>query len=106
MPRLFAALLAVNMLVPVAAAQAASERPAGPQDVAPQGGGEAAAAGGRRKPDFRQLNGYLRVRGDLFDNLDLRRDADPAGYYLFPRPLLAPQEHGTPPPGDIRFRPP
>jgi uncharacterized protein (TIGR04551 family) len=173
MPRLFAALLAVNMLVPVAAAQAASERPAGRKDVAPQGGGKApaaarpstpatrppapqlspaapgagagdldpavreivrreverakeemrdeiraeiqgaqsarefmdtAVAGERRKLDFLQLNGYLRVRGDLFDNLDLRRDADPAGYYLFPRPLLAPKEHGTLTTGNMRFR--
>src|SRR3990172_11891255 len=173
MPRLFAALLAVNMLVPVAAARAAAERPAGGKDVAPQGGGKApaaarpstpatrppapqlspaapgagagdldpavreivrreverakeemrdeiraeiqgarsarefmdtAVAGERRKLDFLQLNGYLRVRGDLFDNLDLRRDADPAGYYLFPRPLLAPKEHGTLTTGNMRFR--
>jgi uncharacterized protein (TIGR04551 family) len=59
---------------------------------------------GRAKLDFLQLNGYLRVRGDLFDNLDLHRAADPSGYYLFPRPLLAPDQHGTLTTANMRFR--
>ncbi len=62
------------------------------------------AAGERPKLDFLQLNGYLRMRGDLFDNLDLRRDKDPAGFYLFPRPLLDPNERGTLTTGNMRFR--
>jgi uncharacterized protein (TIGR04551 family) len=63
-----------------------------------------AVAGERRKLDFLQLHGYLRVRGDLFDNLDLRRGADPSGFFLFPRPLLAPDEHGTLTTTNMRLR--
>lgn len=33
-----------------------------------------------------ELNGYFRVRPELFYNLDLGRGADPSGNYLFPRP--------------------
>ncbi len=62
------------------------------------------AAGERPKLEFLQLNGYLRVRGDLFDNLDLRRAADPSGYYLFPRPLRDPDHRGTLTSANMRFR--
>ena len=65
---------------------------------------ETAAAGERPKLDFLQLNGYLRVRGDLMDNFDLRRAADPDGYYLFPRPLRDPDHHGTLTSANMRFR--
>ncbi len=63
-----------------------------------------AGAEGKTKLDFLQVNGYLRVRGDLFDNLDLRRGPDPAGYYLFPRPLLDPNERGTLTTANMRLR--
>jgi len=65
---------------------------------------ETTAAGERPKLDFLQLNGYLRVRGDLFDNLDLHRAADPSGYYLFPRPLRDPDNRGTLTSANMRFR--
>src|SRR5689334_18598046 len=65
---------------------------------------ETTAAGERAKLDFLQLNGYLRVRGDLFDNLDLHRAADPAGYYLFPRPLRDPDHRGTMTSANMRLR--
>jgi uncharacterized protein (TIGR04551 family) len=65
---------------------------------------ESANVGERPKLDFLQLNGYLRVRGDLLDNLDLRRDADPAGYYLFPRPFQDPAKRGTITTANMRFR--
>lgn len=65
---------------------------------------DTAAAGERPKLEFLQLNGYLRVRGDLMDNFDLRRAADPDGYYLFPRPLRDPDHRGTLTSGNMRFR--
>lgn len=65
---------------------------------------ETSAAGERPKLDFLQLNGYLRMRGDLMDNFDLRRAADPDGYYLFPRPLRDPDHRGTLTSGNMRFR--
>ena len=65
---------------------------------------ETSAAGERAKLDFLQLNGYLRVRGDLFDNLDLHRAADPSGYYLFPRPLMNADQRGTLTSANTRFR--
>ncbi len=65
---------------------------------------EAPAAGERPKLEFLQLNGYLRVRGDLFDNLDLHRDADPHGFFLFPRPLRDADNRGTLTSGNMRFR--
>ncbi len=44
------------------------------------------------KLDFLQLRGYFRVRGDLFDDLALKRSPDPAGYTLFPPPLGSPDK--------------
>ncbi len=54
--------------------------------------------------EFLEIDGYLRFRADLRDNLDLRRDADPSGYYLYPRPLVGPNEHGTLTMANMRFR--
>ncbi len=65
---------------------------------------ETTAAGERPKLEFLQLNGYLRVRGDLFDNLDLHRAADPSGFFLFPRPLRDADNRGTLTTGNMRFR--
>jgi uncharacterized protein (TIGR04551 family) len=65
---------------------------------------ETPAAGERAKLDFLQLNGYLRVRGDLLDNLDLHRDADPSGFFLFPRPLRDADNRGTLTSGNMRLR--
>jgi uncharacterized protein (TIGR04551 family) len=65
---------------------------------------DTAAAGERPKLDFLQLNGYLRVRGDLMDNFDLRRAADPEGFYLFPRPLRDPDHRGTLTSANMRLR--
>jgi uncharacterized protein (TIGR04551 family) len=65
---------------------------------------ETTAAGERPKLEFLQLNGYLRVRGDLFDNLDLHRAADPSGFFLHPRPLRDADNRGTLTSGNMRFR--
>ncbi|MGC4000205.1 MAG: TIGR04551 family protein [Anaeromyxobacter sp.] len=39
------------------------------------------------KLEFLELDGYFRTRGQLLDGLDLGRDVDSAGYYIFPVPL-------------------
>lgn len=39
------------------------------------------------KLEFLQLDGYLRVRGQLMDNLDVTDGVDASGRYLFPVPL-------------------
>lgn len=58
----------------------------------------------RPKLEFLQLNGYLRVRGDLFDNFDLHRQPDSSQYFLFPRPLFDSNNRGTLTTGNMRFR--
>lgn len=69
---------------------------------------EAAEATGpvseRPRLDFLQVNGYFRLRSDLFDNLDLHRDPDPNGYYLFPRPLRDANNRGTLTTDNMRLR--
>ena len=39
------------------------------------------------KLQFLEMDGYLRLRGQLFDNLDLGVGTDSSGYPLFPQPL-------------------
>jgi len=41
--------------------------------------------GESKKLNLLQISGYLRTRGDLFDNFTLKRAADPGGYELWPR---------------------
>ncbi|MBX5481566.1 MAG: TIGR04551 family protein [Myxococcaceae bacterium] len=45
-----------------------------------------------QKLELLELDGYLRVRPDLFHKLDLGRVPDPDGYTLFPRPPTSPNE--------------
>jgi len=40
--------------------------------------------GESKKLNLLQISGYLRTRGDLFDNFTLKRAKDPDGYYLWP----------------------
>jgi uncharacterized protein (TIGR04551 family) len=42
------------------------------------------------KLEFLELDGYFRVRGNLFDDFDLGRRPDATGHYLFPVPLRNP----------------
>jgi uncharacterized protein (TIGR04551 family) len=51
-----------------------------------------------------ELDGYLRTRGDLFNEFDLGRNPDPSGYHLFPRPLLSPNRATTLAGANMRFR--
>jgi len=41
----------------------------------------------KKKLDLLEVNGYFRVRPELFYQLDLRRGTDPGGFSLFPTPL-------------------
>jgi uncharacterized protein (TIGR04551 family) len=70
----------------------------------------------KAKLQFLELHGYLRFRADLLNNLDLNRDPDPAGFFLFPRPINGTQtvgsgsaavttaQHGTLTSANMRFR--
>jgi uncharacterized protein (TIGR04551 family) len=54
--------------------------------------------------EFLQLDGYLRVRGDMYDDLDLDSSADSAGYPLFPYPLRGSTDRGTLAGANMRLR--
>jgi uncharacterized protein (TIGR04551 family) len=49
------------------------------------------------KLELLELDGYFRVRGQLYDQLGLGRGADASGYYLFPRPLATTPVLGSAP---------
>ena len=42
----------------------------------------------KKKLDLLELDGYLRVRPVLFQNMDLGRGPDPSGNFLYPRPYV------------------
>src|SRR5512138_1782396 len=58
------------------------------------------------KLQFIELDGYLRLRGDLYDDLDLDagRDAHGTGNYLFPIPLRGNESRGTLAGANMRLR--
>ena len=56
------------------------------------------------KLQFLELDGYLRVRGDLLDNMNLRRGTDPNGEYLVPPPLFSDRHSGTASTANMRLR--
>ncbi len=53
---------------------------------------------------FLELDGFLRVRGDLLDNLALKRGLDASGQYLVPRPLFSGTARGTQSTANMRLR--
>lgn len=55
------------------------------------------------KLEFLELDGYLRVRGQLLDGLDLGTGRDAAGFHLFPVPLQR-GDTGTLATADMRLR--
>jgi uncharacterized protein (TIGR04551 family) len=55
------------------------------------------------KLEFLQLDGYMRFRGDLFDDFSLSRGPDVSGYYLFP-PIQNPISTGSLATANMRFR--
>jgi uncharacterized protein (TIGR04551 family) len=64
---------------------------------------DAGRASDRPKLDLFQIEGYLRVRGDLLDGLTLHRAADPGGFTLFPPPISNP-DNGTQTSANMRLR--
>ncbi|HSM91810.1 MAG TPA: TIGR04551 family protein [Anaeromyxobacteraceae bacterium] len=56
------------------------------------------------KLQFIELDGYLRVRGDMYDDLDLDSGMDAAGRYLFPIPLRGNPSRGTLAGANMRLR--
>jgi uncharacterized protein (TIGR04551 family) len=60
--------------------------------VAAGGGWQEDWVNDRRKLELVTLDGYLRVRPELFDKFDLGRGEDPAGYSMWPRSSTAASE--------------
>lgn len=56
------------------------------------------------KLEFLELDGYLRVRGDLFDDFDLGRGLDTNGLPLFTQPLRNPGSRSTLATANLRLR--
>jgi len=70
---------------------------------------DAGAAADKPRLELLQLDGALRFRGDLFNDLSLRRRNDQSlgggeGYYLFPPPLHDPMGQSTQTSGNLRLR--
>lgn len=61
-------------------------------------------AGEGPKLQLLELDGYLRVRGDLLDNMALKRGLDANGQYLVPRPLFDTTARGTQNTANMRLR--
>jgi uncharacterized protein (TIGR04551 family) len=62
------------------------------------------AVGEGPKLEFLELDGYLRVRGQMMVNLDLTDTADVSGRYLFPVPLQNPGSSDTLNTANMRLR--
>ena len=56
----------------------------------------------KQRVNLFQPHGYLRMRGEFFNNLNLGRGADPAGFTLFPGPFIG--TGGNNSQSDVNFR--
>ncbi len=56
------------------------------------------------KLEFLELDGYFRLRGDMYDDLDLDSETDAAGRYLFPIPLRGSADRATLAGANMRLR--
>ena len=56
------------------------------------------------KLEFLQLDGYMRVRGQLMVNFSLTGKQDASGHYLFPIPLQNPERQDSLATANMRFR--
>jgi uncharacterized protein (TIGR04551 family) len=56
------------------------------------------------KFQFFELDGYLRARGDLFDNFGLHRGLDSNGQYVWPQVIFNPSGRGTQTSANMRLR--
>jgi len=58
----------------------------------------------RQRVSLFQPHGYLRLRGEFFNNMDLGRGADPTGHTLFPGPYIGTGGNHSQSDANIRFR--
>ena len=58
----------------------------------------------RQRVNLFQPHGYLRLRGEFFNNLDLGRGPDPAGHTLFPGPYIGTGGNHSQSDANMRFR--
>jgi uncharacterized protein (TIGR04551 family) len=58
----------------------------------------------RQRVNLFQPHGYLRLRGEFFNNLDLGRGPDPAGHNLFPGPFIGTGGNHSQSDANMRFR--
>src|SRR5438552_4309181 len=58
----------------------------------------------KQRGNLFQPHGYLRMRGEFFNNMRLGRGADPAGFYLFPGPFIGTGRNNSQSNANFRFR--
>jgi len=58
----------------------------------------------RQRVNLFQPHGYLRLRGEFFNNLDLGRGTDPSGHTLFPGPYIGTGGNHSQSDANMRFR--
>ena len=58
----------------------------------------------KQRVNLFQPHGYLRMRGEFFNNMRLGRGADPAGFYLFPGPFIGTGGNNSQSDANLRFR--
>ena len=58
----------------------------------------------RQRVNLFQPHGYLRLRGEFFNNLDLGRGTDPTGHTLFPGPFIGTGGNHSQSDANLRFR--
>src|SRR4051812_30428543 len=58
----------------------------------------------KQRVNLFQPHGYLRMRGEFFNNMRLGRGADPAGFFLFPGPFIGTGGNNSQSDANFRFR--
>jgi hypothetical protein len=58
----------------------------------------------KQRVNLFQPHGYVRMRGEFFNNMRLGRGADPAGFYLFPGPFIGSGGNNSQSDANFRFR--
>src|SRR5436305_330975 len=58
----------------------------------------------KQRVNLFQPHGYLRMRGEFFNNMRLGRGADPARFYLFPGPFIGTGGNNSQSDANFRFR--
>jgi uncharacterized protein (TIGR04551 family) len=56
------------------------------------------------KLELVELDGYLRFRGQLYDQLDLGAGTDASGFFYFPKPIIDPNRRSTLATSNMRLR--